>query len=46
VVAYDSSGHAGGCNLNAAVVSNTTVNCDITNWSGSYRVKPSGVPNP
>jgi hypothetical protein len=46
VVAYDSSGHAGGCNLNAAVVSNTTVNCDITNWSGSYRAKPSGVPNP
>jgi hypothetical protein len=46
VVAYDSSGHAGGCNLNAAVVSNTTVNCDITNWSGSYRAKPSSVPNP
>jgi hypothetical protein len=46
VVAYDSSGHAGGCNFNVMVVSNQTVNCDITNWGGSYRAKPSGVPNP
>lgn len=46
VVAYDTSGHAGGCNFNVMVISNQTVNCDITNWGGSYRAKPSGVPNP
>ncbi len=46
VVAYDSSGHAGGCTFNVLVISNQTVICDITNWGGSYRAKPSGVPNP
>jgi hypothetical protein len=46
VVAYDSSGHAGGCTFNVLIISNQTVNCDITNWGGSYRAKPSGVPNP
>ena len=46
VVAYDSSGHAGGCTVNVLVISNDTVNCDITNWGGGYQAKPSGVPNP
>ncbi len=46
VVAYDPSGHAGGCTVIVVVVSNTTVNCDITNWGGGYPAKPSFVPNP
>jgi hypothetical protein len=46
VVAYDSSGHAGGCTVNVLVISNQTVNCDITNWGGGYPAKPSGVPTP
>lgn len=46
VVAYDSSGHAGGCSVNVQVISNQTVNCDITNWGGGYPAKPSGVPTP
>lgn len=46
VVAYDSSGHAGGCTNNVLVKSNQTVNCDITNWGGGYPAKPSDVPNP
>jgi hypothetical protein len=46
VVAYDSSGHAGGCTINVLVISNQTVICDITNWGGGYPAKPSGVPSP
>ena len=46
VVAYDASGHAGGCTAIALVVSKQTVNCDITNWGGGYPAKPSGVPSP
>lgn len=46
VVAYDSSSHAGGCTFNVLVISNETANCNITDWSGSYRAKPSGVPSP
>jgi hypothetical protein len=46
VVAYDSSGHAGGCTSYVLVVANQTVNCDISNWGGGYRAKPSGVPSP
>jgi hypothetical protein len=46
VVAYDSSGHAGGCTVLVLVISNQTVNCDITDWGGGYPAKPSGVPNP
>ncbi len=46
VVAYDSSGHAGGCSAIVQVVSNQTVTCDIINWGGSFPAKPSGVPNP
>jgi hypothetical protein len=46
VVAYDSSGHAGGCSVNVQVISNQTVDCDISNWGGGYPVKPSGVPTP
>lgn len=46
VVAYDSSSRAGGCTFNVLVISNEIVNCDITNWGGSYRAKPSGVPSP
>jgi hypothetical protein len=46
VVAYDSSGHAGGCTINVLVISNQTVNCDITNWGAGYPAKPSGVPSP
>ena len=46
VVAYDSSGHTGGCTVNVLVISNQTVNCNITNWGGGYPAKPSGVPAP
>jgi len=46
VVAYDSSGHTGGCTVTVLVISNTTVNCDITNWGGGYPPKPSYVPSP
>jgi hypothetical protein len=44
VVAYDSSGHTGGCAVIVTVISEQTVNCDITDWGGSYPSKPSGVP--
>ena len=44
VVAYDSSGHTGGCTVIVTVISEQSVNCDITDWSGSYPSKPSGVP--
>lgn len=40
VVAYDASGHAGGCTTLVTVVSDQKVNCDITNWSGSYPANP------
>jgi hypothetical protein len=46
VVAYDSSGHTGGCTTLVLVISNQTVICDISNWGGGYRAKPSDVPNP
>ena len=46
VVAYDSSGHTGGCTILVLVISNQTVQCDITNWGGGYPPKPSGVPSP
>jgi len=46
VVAYDSSGHTGGCTVIVLVISKQTVNCDITNWGGGYPAKPSDVPNP
>ena len=44
VVAYDSSGHKGGCTTLVTVKSDETSNCDITDWGGSYPSKPSGVP--
>jgi hypothetical protein len=44
IVAYDSSGHTGGCTVIVTVISEQTVNCDITDWGGSYPSKPSGVP--
>ncbi len=46
VVAYDPSGHAGGCTATVTVISEQTVTCDITDWSGSYPAKPAGVPDP
>jgi hypothetical protein len=46
VVAYDSSNHSGGCPVIVTVISDQTVNCDITDWSGEYPAKPSGVPSP
>ena len=46
VVAYDGSGHAGGCTSLVVVTSDQTANCDITDWSGSYPSKPSKVPAP
>jgi hypothetical protein len=46
VVAYDASGHSGGCPALVAVISEQTVTCDISNWGGGYPPKPSGVPNP
>jgi hypothetical protein len=46
VVAYDSSGHSGGCSVIVLVISDQTVNCDITDWGGGYPAKPSNVPSP
>jgi hypothetical protein len=46
VVAYDSSGHTGGCTSVVLVKSEQTVNCDITNWGGGYPAKPPSVPTP
>jgi hypothetical protein len=46
VVAYDASGHSGGCPALVTVISEKTVTCDISNWGGGYPPKPSGVPNP
>jgi hypothetical protein len=46
VVAYDPDGHAGGCPIIIMVVSDQTVNCNVTDWSGSYPARPSGVPSP
>lgn len=44
VVAYDGSGHAGGCTTNVTVTGGQTGNCDINDWAGSWPAKPSGVP--
>ena len=46
VVAYDASGNTGGCPSMVTVISEQTVNCNITNWGGGYPAKPSGIPNP
>lgn len=46
VVAYDSSGHAGGCPTIVTVVSEQKVTCNITSWGGSWPSKPGGVPSP
>jgi hypothetical protein len=46
VVAYDGSGHRGGCTTIVTVISDQTVQCDITDWGGSYPAKPAGVPSP
>ncbi len=46
VVAYDAAGHAGGCPSIVTVKSGQKATCDITDWSGSYRAKPSDVPSP
>ncbi len=44
VVAYDYSGHSGGCTTIVEVKNNEMVTCDITNWGGGYPPKPGGVP--
>jgi hypothetical protein len=46
VVAYDSSGHKGGCTTIAMVLTAASTHCDITDWAGSYPSKPSSVPAP
>lgn len=46
VVAYDASGHAGGCVSTVIVKANQTAVCDITDWSGSYPAKPGGAADP
>jgi hypothetical protein len=46
VVAYDSRNHTGGCPKIVTVTSDQAVKCDITDWGGGYRAKPSGVPDP
>jgi hypothetical protein len=46
VVAYDASGHAGGCVTIVEVKANEKVVCDITDWVGSYPGKPGDAPNP
>ena len=40
VVAYDAGGHAGGCTTLVDVVSDQKVDCDITDWAGSYPANP------
>ena len=44
MVAYDSSGHAGGCTTIIEVKADEMVTCDITSWGGGYPAKPAGVP--
>lgn len=44
VVAYDPSGHKGGCTTLVQVKNNEMVICNITDWAGSYPDKPAGVP--
>ncbi len=44
VLAYSSDGPRGGCLTIVQVKKNETAVCDITDWLGSYRDKPSGVP--
>jgi len=44
VVAYDHSGHAGGCPGVITVTSNTDTSCDVSNWAGSFPAKPASVP--
>jgi hypothetical protein len=44
VVAYDPSGHKGGCTVVVAVKKDQMATCDITDWTGSYPDKPAGVP--
>jgi len=46
VVAYDSTGHTGGCSVFVLVISDQTVTCDITDWGGGYPAKPSGISFP
>ncbi len=46
VVAYDSSGHTGGCPTIVQVKSDQTVTCDITDWGSGYPAKPPSVPAP
>jgi hypothetical protein len=40
VVAYDAGGHAGSCTTLVVVVSDQKVECDITDWAGSYPASP------
>lgn len=44
VVAYDPSGHTGGCLTIVEVKNNEMVVCNIIDWSGTYPAKPVGVP--
>lgn len=44
VVAYDPSGHKGGCPVVVTVKKDQMATCDITEWTGSYPDKPAGVP--
>lgn len=46
VVAYDPSGHAGGCPTLLTVESGQTASCNVTDWTGSYPSRPGGVPAP
>ncbi|MFH2039530.1 MAG: carboxypeptidase-like regulatory domain-containing protein [Chloroflexota bacterium] len=40
VVAYDSSGHAGGTSVDVVVKGGQTSNADLDNWSGSFPPNP------
>jgi hypothetical protein len=46
IVAYDADGHAGGCITIATVKDKQTATCDITDWTGTYPLKPNEAPNP
>ncbi len=44
VVAYDISGHAGGCLTIVVVSGGSSVTCDVVDWSGGYPPMPAGIP--
>lgn len=44
VVAYDISGHAGGCLTIVVISGGSSATCDVVDWSGGYPPMPGGIP--